>query len=220
MDDAQRQDFRFARNIARDENNGAVFAEAARESHGEACENRRLQRRKDDASERVDTRCPKAGGGFLFGYVKIFDDRLQRADYERNTDKNKRDEYTVDAVGDFDAQRLQAGSNPTARTVEAADGDAGDSGRKREGKVDPKFQELASRELVSRKRPCHGESDNRVEEGREEGLSKTDLKGGDGFGRRENAAEFLWRQLCRPNGESGHRQQDQQANVGHADTEH
>ena len=219
MDDAQREDFGFARNVSRDEDDGAVFAEATCEGHGEACENRRPQRREDDAAERIEPRRAKAGCGLLFGRVEIFDDGLQRPDDEGDADEYKRDENAVDAVGDFDAQRLKAGSDPAAGAVEAADGDARDGGRQRERQVDPKFQEFASREVVSRKSPCYGKADDCVEKRREKRLPETDLEGGDGFGGRQDAAELLRRQLRRPDGEGGHRQQDQHADVGHADAE-
>jgi hypothetical protein len=141
-DDEQRRDLRAHGHVARDEDDGAVFAEGSGEGHGEAGEERGQKLREDDAADRLPAVGPERGGGFLKLGLQLLDDRLERADDEGQADEGERDEDAELGKGDLGAEAGERGAEPAAggsfggRRIKRGERDAGDGGGEREGQVD------------------------------------------------------------------------------------
>ena len=56
-------------------------------------EDRRQQRRRDDADERAQAAGTQRGGGFLDFAFQVFEHGLQRAHHERQADEGQRDDH-------------------------------------------------------------------------------------------------------------------------------
>ena len=103
-DDQKRRDLRHVGQIAGDEDDRAVFADAAREGEREAGDDRRRQAGKQHARDRLEAVGAERGGGFLDLLVDLLHDRLHRPDDEGQADEDQRDDDAERRIGDLDAR--------------------------------------------------------------------------------------------------------------------
>ena len=104
-DDQQRRDLGHVGQVAGDEDDRAVFADAAREGQREAGEDRRRQPRQQHPGDGLEAAGAERRGDFLDLPVDLLHDRLHRADHEGQADEDQRDDDAERRVGDLDAER-------------------------------------------------------------------------------------------------------------------
>src|SRR5688572_12948551 len=106
-DDEQRDDLAMVGLVARDENDGAVFAQRASKRHGEARDQRRCQLGQDNARHRLPAVRAQGGGGLLQLRLQFGEHRLERAHDKREADERQGDEDAGPVEGQLVAQQAR-----------------------------------------------------------------------------------------------------------------
>ncbi len=123
----------FIGQIAGDEDDGSIFTQGAREGQGEAGQERGADHGENHTAENLPAGGAQARRGFFEFQVGVFENGLDAADYEGESDEGEGDDDAERGEGDFDAERNQETPQPAVFGVEAGEGDAGDCCRQREG---------------------------------------------------------------------------------------
>jgi hypothetical protein len=99
----------YERQVAGDEDDRAVFADAAGEGERKTGQDRRCQPRQQHAADGLEAIGAERGCCFLHFLVDLFHHRLHGAHDEGQADEDQRDYDADGREGDLDAERRQEG---------------------------------------------------------------------------------------------------------------
>ena len=149
--DAQRRRLGLAFDVAGDDRDGAVLAEAAGGRQDDAVDDRPADRRQRDPPERLPAGCAERVRGLLLLVADLAQRRHDLARDERQRDEDRRDHHRRQREEDLDAVPLEPGAEPAGAAVEQEEREADDDGRERERQVDDRVDDARRRG----KRPPH-----------------------------------------------------------------
>ena len=155
--------------IAGDEDDRAVFADAAREGERQAGQQRRRERRqRARARPSASAMAPSVAEASSSSCSSSAISGCDGAHDERQADEDQRDENAPAREGDLDADRRQRRAEPAVRRIERGERDAGDRGRQRERQIDDGVEEASAGKAVARQRPGDDRAEHDVDQrGRE-----------------------------------------------------
>ena len=168
MHDQERRDFRLHWQVAGDENDRAVLADAARERHRETRQQRGQHGRQNDATENREATCTERLGSIFQIALHFEQRRLNRAHDERQADQRERDDDADPGIRHLDPERREVLADPAVLGEHRSQCDAGHRRRQRKRHVDQCIDQLASRELITYERPCDHETEHAVDDRRQQ----------------------------------------------------
>ena len=98
------------RNVAGNEDDRAVFADAAREGQREAGEQGRIDMRQDHLEDGAQPAGAEQGGRFFDVAFDLFEDGLHGAHHEGQADEDQRDDDAQRREGDLQARSVRRSS--------------------------------------------------------------------------------------------------------------
>lgn len=178
--DEERCDFRDIGNIARDEDDRAVFADAAREGEREACEKRGQEGGQDHLDDSLKPRRTERGGGFFEFPVEIGEYGLHRAHHEGQADEDEGDDDAERRIGNLYPERHEPAAEPAIRCVESGEGETGHRRRQGEGQVDRRIEKPLAGKLITHKHPGGEKAEDDIHPRRNECCTERKFQRGNG----------------------------------------
>src|SRR5271165_5880251 len=167
-DDQKRRDLGDERHVAGDEDDRAIFPDAAREGQRNAGEQRRRQLRDHHAADRLPSARSERRRSLLLADVERADDRLDRAHDERKADEDQRNQDAPGGVGDLHAEMRQNRADPAVRSVEGRERNARDGGRQGERKVDHGVEQAPAWKRIPGQSPSDREAGEEIDKRRQD----------------------------------------------------
>src|SRR5437016_2239345 len=212
-DDENGRDLGLEGHVARDEDDGAVLAERAREGERKAGDERREDGRQDHPDEGLQPVRSQAGRRLLRVLVEPLQHRLERADHEGEPDEDEHEHDPQPRVRAVDPDRDEEAAVPAARREEVRVDEPRHRRGEREGEIDEGVEEALQREVIPYEHPGDEEPEDRVDQRRRERGTDGEEIGGHGAVGGDGGPELAKREVRCLQEAGRERDPDQQAHV-------